>query len=247
MAYSRARTAVPGRHSRPPGAEEVRRACVAVLTMLVAQYALGVFLNLFVTIPASDKHAGMLGEMVSGPFALTVHALLGLSLIGTAIVLLARAVRLEDPAVIALATLALAAIGGAFAAGEIFVKDGGQDSASFTMGLLAGVAMLCYVGVLALLSSPQRRRTHARGAGAGGSARVRHGAGPGSVSGLLADPDPEPELDQDWSERGWPDDGWAEPAWSEPVWSEPLPRRQPQVNVGVTWEAPWSQHPTDRP
>jgi hypothetical protein len=245
MAYSRDRTAVPGRHSRPPGAEEVRRACVAVLTMLVAQYALGIFLNLFVTIPASDRHAGMLGEIVSGPLALTVHALLGLSLIGTAIVLLARAVRLEDPALIALATLALAAIGGAFAAGEIFVSGGGQDSASFTMGLLAGVAMLCYIGMLALLSSPQRRRAHARGAGTGASARSRHGAAPAGASGLLADPYPDPELDRNWPEDAWSEPTWSEPAWSEPAWSEPLPRRQPQVNVGVTWEAPWSQRPGD--
>src|SRR5580704_6969956 len=137
MAYSRAKSAVPGRHSRPPGAEEVRRACLAVLTMLVTQYALGIFLNLYVTVPASDEHASMLDEIASGPFALTVHALLGLSLIGIAIVLLTRVVRLERPALIALATTGLGAIGGAFAAGEIFVKGGGQSSASFTMALLA--------------------------------------------------------------------------------------------------------------
>ena len=240
MAYSRARTTVPGRHSRPPGAEEVRRTCLAVLTMLVAQYALGIFLNLFVTVPASDKHASMLGEITSGPFVLTVHALIGLSLIGTAIVLLARTVRLEEPVLIALATTALAAIGGAFAAGEIFAKDGGQDSASFTMALLAGVAMLCYVGMLAVLSAPQRRRAHAREPQPPAHARA--------VSGLLADPGPfRGEAEPEWSEEGWPEDSWAEPAWSEP-----LPMRKPPANgertvVGVTWEAPWSQGPADWP
>ena len=260
MAYSRAKTAVPGRHSRPPGAEEVRRACLALLTMLVAQYALGIFLNLFVTVPASDAHASMVGEITSGPFMLTVHALLGLSLIGTAIVLLARAVRLENPVLIALATAALGAIGGAFAAGEIFVKDGGQASASLTMALLGGVAMLCYVGMLAQISAPLRARAHARKS----EGPPAHGR---PVSGLLADPDPGgPEQhwpeegwsedgwsEDGWSERRWPEQGWPEQGWAEPVWSQPEPdtgrpplpvrQRQDRTVVGVTWEAPWSRGP----
>jgi hypothetical protein len=250
MAYSRARTTVPGRHTRPPGAEEVRRACLAVLTMLVAQYALGIFLNLFVTVPASDKHAGMVAEVTSGPLALTVHALLGLSLIGTAIVLLARAVRLENPVLITLATAALGAIGGAFAAGEVFVKDGGQNSASFTMALLGGVAMLCYVGMLAQIGAPQRARAHARKA-EGLPAHAR------ATSGLLADPEErwsEDRWSEDgWSEQRWPEDGEPEEGWAEPVWSEPAPpplpvrQRQDRTVVGVTWEAPWSRGPDDWP
>jgi hypothetical protein len=237
MAYSRARTAVPGRHSRPPGAEEVRRTCLAVLTLLIAQYALGIFLNLFATIPASDEHASMVGEITSGPFALTVHALLGLSLVGTAIVLLARAVRLESPVLIALATAALGAIGGAFAAGEVFVKDGGQSSASFTMALLGGVAMLCYVGMLAQISAPQRGRAHARKS-EGLPAHAR------ATSGLLADPEPRwPQ--QRGPQQRWPEEeGWSEPGWSEPG-PPPLPVRQrrDRTVVGVTWEAPWSRGP----
>jgi hypothetical protein len=229
----------------------VRRTCLAVLTMLIAQYALGVFLNIFVTIPASDKHASMLGEITSGPFALTVHALLGLSLLGTAIVLLARAVRLEDPALIALATIALAAIGGAFAAGEVFVKDGGQDSASFTMGLLGGIAMLCYVGMLALISAPQRRharlsdeppahaRTETSGllAGPSRSARERGRARPEgwteegwTEEGWTEEGwTEEGWTEEGWSEEGWPRDPWAEPAWSEPAWPGPAWSGQPQA------------------
>lgn len=276
MAYSRAKTAAPGRHSRPSGAGEVRRTCLAVLTMLIAQYALGVFLDLFVTIPAAARHAGLVGEITSGPFALTVHALLGLALLGTAIMLLARAVRLEDGMLIALSTGALAAIGGAFAAGEIFVKNGGQDSASFTMALLAGVAMLCYVLMLALIGAPQRR--HAR-VPDGPPAHAR------TAPGLLAsqdrdwtEPGPDPDWSQErWSQQSWPGDGWADPSWPgqarpdpgwpgpagrgpagpEPAWAgqqqyqqppPPLPVRRPQERtvVGVTWEAPWSRGPADR-
>jgi hypothetical protein len=252
MAYSRAKSAVPGRHSRPPGAEEVRRACLAVLTMLVAQYALGIFLNLYVTVPASDQHASMLKEIMSGPFALTVHALLGLSLLGVAIMLLTRAVRLEEPALIALATTGLGAIGGAFAAGEIFVKDGGQSSASFTMALLAGVAMLCYVITLALIGSPRRHRGRAVAEQRASHART--------APGLLAGEDDQDWSDQDWTEPAWTEPVWTEPGWSEPprtepAWSDqppPLPVRRRPTNeertaVGVTWEAPWSRGPAQWP
>src|ERR1035437_2106055 len=71
--------------------------------MLVVQYGLGIFLNLYVAVPASDAHAGIFGEIATAPLALTVHALLGLALIGTAILLVARAVAVRDrlPAVLA--------------------------------------------------------------------------------------------------------------------------------------------------
>lgn len=97
-------------------------------------------------------------EIANGPFALTVHATLGLALIVTAIVLLARAVRVEDRLVAVLATIGLTAIGGAFAAGEIFVRNG-QSGASLTMALLTAVALLSYVGVLAWTA--RRRAEHA--------------------------------------------------------------------------------------
>jgi hypothetical protein len=133
----------------------MRQICLAVLVMLVLQYGLGIFLNLYVPVPASDAHAGIVQEIDTAPATLTFHALLGLALIGTAIVLLARAVRARDRIVSVLAGAGLAAIGGAFAAGEAFVKDG-QSGASFAMAALTGVALLCYVCVLAAL--PARRR-----------------------------------------------------------------------------------------
>ncbi len=85
-----------GRHTRRPGRAGLRRVCVAALIMLVVQYGLGIFLNLYVAVPASDAHAGIFGEIATAPLALTVHALLGLALIGTAILLVARAVAVRD-------------------------------------------------------------------------------------------------------------------------------------------------------
>jgi len=87
---------VPGRHIRRAELEGVRRVSLAALIMLVVQYGLGIILNLYIAVPASDAHAGLMQEIASGPLMLTVHALLGLALIGAALVLLVRAVRLGD-------------------------------------------------------------------------------------------------------------------------------------------------------
>jgi hypothetical protein len=149
MAGGLDRLVAPGRHTRRTGQAGLRRMSVAALVMLVVQYGLGIFLNLYVSIPASDAHAGFFQEIATAPLALTVHALLGLGLIGTAVLLVARAVGVRDRLLAVLATAGLTAIGGAFGAGEIFVKNG-QSSASLAMAILTGAALLCYVGVLAL-------------------------------------------------------------------------------------------------
>jgi len=145
----------PGRHTRRPGRAGLRRVCVAALIMLVVQYGLGIFLNLYVAVPASDAHAGIFTEIATAPLALTVHALLGLALIGTAILLVVRAVSVGDRPIAVLASAGLTAIGGAFGAGEIFVRNG-MPGASLAMAVLTGVALLCYVGTLALATAAQR-------------------------------------------------------------------------------------------
>ena len=155
MADGLAKLVVPGRHTRRPGLAGLRRASLAVLIMLVAQYGLGIFLNLYVAVPASDAHAGLMQGIATAPLALSLHALLGLALIGTAIVLVARAVGAADRRFAVLAAAGLTAIGGAFGAGEIFVRNG-QPGASLAMAILTGVALLCYIAVLALASAAQR-------------------------------------------------------------------------------------------
>jgi len=148
---------VPGRHSRRVELEGLRRVSLAALVMLVVQYGLGIILNLYIAVPASDAHAGLMQEIASGPAMLTLHALLGLGLIGAALVLLVRAVRLEDRVIAVLAAAGLTAIGCAFASGEIFVRNG-QSGASLAMALLTGMALLCYIGALTQVSTALRRR-----------------------------------------------------------------------------------------
>ena len=145
----------PGRHTRRPGRPGLRRVSLATLIMLVVQYGLGNFLNLYVAVPASDAHAGIFTEIATSPPALTVHALLGLALIGTAILLVVRAVSVGDRLIAMLASAGLTAIGGAFGAGEIFVRNG-MPGASLAMAILTGVALLCYVGTLALATAARR-------------------------------------------------------------------------------------------
>ena len=128
---------------------------VTMLVMLVIQYGLGIILNLYVEVPASDAHAGILTEIATAPPVLTVHAVLGIALIGTAILLVARAVGVRDRLLAVLATAGLTALGGAFGAGEIFVRNG-QDTASMAMAILTGMALLCYIGTLTLATAAGR-------------------------------------------------------------------------------------------
>jgi len=158
MAGGLDKLAAPGRHTRRQRRAGLRQVSVAMLIMLVLQYGLGIFLNLYVSIPASDAHAGFVQEIATAPPALTVHALLGLGLIGTAIWLVARAVGMRDRLLAVLATAGLTAIGGAFGTGEIFVKNG-QPSASLAMAVLTGVALLCYIGTLVLAATVERQAT----------------------------------------------------------------------------------------
>jgi len=156
------------RHTRPKGRGRPRRArlrqiSVTMLVMLVIQYGLGIILNLYVEVPASDAHAGILTEIATAPPVLTVHAVLGVALIGTAILLVGTAAQIRDRLLAVLATAGLTTLGGAFGAGEIFVRSG-QDTASMAMAILTGMALLCYIGTLTLATAARREDGTARAA-----------------------------------------------------------------------------------
>ena len=131
------------------------RVCLATMLMLAVQFSLGMIVNLYVSVPASDQHAGFVQEVTTAPFTLTVHVLVGLVLIGAAGVFIVRAAGLGDRVVIVLAAAGLGAILGAFAAGEAFVRDG-QTSVSLTMAVLTGAALACYTAALGRLGAARR-------------------------------------------------------------------------------------------
>ena len=111
------------------------RACLATLIALVVQFGLGMWLNLYVPVPSSDQHAGIVQEITNGPLMLTMHALLGTFLIVAAIVLLIRAVRTRHSGAAALTATGLGAILGASLPGSFscatasqrIAVDGGPD------------------------------------------------------------------------------------------------------------------------
>ena len=129
------------------GLTGLRLPCMATLIALAVQFSLGTFVNLYVPVSASDAHASYLREIKTAPVALTAHALLGLLLIGAAGLLLLRAIRIRDGLMIATVAAGFAAISGAFAAGEVFVRNG-QSGTSLAMAVLTGVALVCYVTAL---------------------------------------------------------------------------------------------------
>jgi hypothetical protein len=137
-------------YARRMGRAGLRQPCLVILTGLAVQLALGMVLNLYIAIPVADARASYLREIETAPGVLTAHALIALLLLATAGLMLLRAVALRDLAVIALAATGLATLLGAFAAGELFVKDN-TNSASLTMALLTGTALLCYACLQALI------------------------------------------------------------------------------------------------
>lgn len=133
----------------------LRRASFVALVLLLIQYGLGMYTNLYVNVPAGDQNGGIGKAISNGPAALSVHAVLGFLLTLSAIGLLVQSVMARYWAVFTASVIALVAIVGAAFAGANFTNQGGPDSASMTMAILAGVAMLCYGTALYLLSSPR--------------------------------------------------------------------------------------------
>lgn len=174
-----------GKVARDRGPAGLRPLCLITLIALVIQFVLGIILNLYVTIP-DYSHASYIQEIEKAPGVLTAHALVGLVLLGTAVALLIQAIALRAPAILTLLATGLAALMGAFIAGEVFV-DNGADTASLWMSVLTGVALASYIGVQALAVthagrgrpgpvSPHRAAAHPAAAHRG---HRRHGVGTG--------------------------------------------------------------------
>jgi hypothetical protein len=129
----------------------LRNNCFAATTMLVIEFVLGIWTNIYVTVPDSDQGNGALaafGHAVSGgPVILIMHAILGTLIVVSAITALIRAARLQTPILIVLASASLVAVCTAWLAGSSFVSNG-RDSASFVMATATGTAILGYALLL---------------------------------------------------------------------------------------------------
>ena len=136
--------------------EIARRTALGMGIAVVVQYALGIWVNLYVTVPARDQGGGFFAAigraLANGPVALGIHAGLGLVLVLGSITLVVRSVLSRNRALIVLSSLFLLAVLGAASSGASFV-DSGSDSASASMAMLTGVALICSLLTLFVLGS----------------------------------------------------------------------------------------------
>lgn len=123
----------------------------AAVVMLLIEYGLGIWVNLYAQLPASGKGKGTFAAfgaaVANGPAALTLHALLGTLLLVTATTLVIRAAAARKAAATVIGAVALLAIIAAWLSGARFTGDG-ADGASFSMAMATAAALLCYVIIL---------------------------------------------------------------------------------------------------
>lgn len=137
----------------------LRRAYLVMSLLLLAQFLLGMAVNLFVTIP--DRHPGAqpanyfadsastIGWAIpSGGAWLAAHVSLGLALIVGGLAVIILAARSRSRIAVGTAVLAAAAVTGAAFNGASFL-DFNQDYSSMIMAALFAVALASYVVGLA--------------------------------------------------------------------------------------------------
>jgi hypothetical protein len=142
-------------HSRQ---DDLRRISLGMSIALLVQYALGMWVNLYVTVPKRDHGGGVLAAvgraLANGPAALGAHASLGLILVLGSVMLVIRAIRARYRVTMVTSLVSLLAVAGAAGTGAAFVNTG-NDGASLGMALLTAVALLCFqLNLYVLPSSP---------------------------------------------------------------------------------------------
>ena len=142
----------------------LRRGSLAVLVLTVLEYGLGMYVNLYVSVPAADHGGGFAhglgGAIASGPVVLGAHAVTGLLLGLAALGVLVQAVLSRRRGAIAASALGLLALALADVAGTGYTSTG-DAGASMAMAVLAGAALLCYAANLHLLRCPRTAASEA--------------------------------------------------------------------------------------
>jgi hypothetical protein len=142
--------AVQKMESRQAG---LRQASLAILIVLIAQFALGIGVNLYVTLPAAG-HPGHGSWFGNGPL-LALHAALGMFLILAAIFVLVRAILARNMTLIITSAAGLVAILLAAFFGSGFT-DKLTNGYSLGMALATAVALACYAVGLYVVPAPRK-------------------------------------------------------------------------------------------
>ena len=125
----------------------LRQASLAILIVLIAQFGLGMGVNLYVTLPTAG-HPGHGSFFSNGPL-LALHATLGMFLILSAISVLVRAIRARNATLMVTSAAGLVAILLAAFFGSRFT-DKLINGYSLGMALATAAALACYaVGLYA--------------------------------------------------------------------------------------------------
>ena len=144
---------VQKRVSRQAG---LRRASLAILIVLIVQFALGIGVNLYVTLPAAG-HPGHASWFGNGAL-LALHAALGMFLILAAIFVLVRAIMARSVTLIVTSAAGLVAILLAAFFGSGFT-DKLTDGYSLGMAIAFAVALACYTIGLYVMSTRRSERS----------------------------------------------------------------------------------------
>ena len=143
----------------PPSAQKMasrqaglRRASLAILIVLIVQFALGISVNLYVTLPAAG-HPGHSSWFGNGAL-LALHASVGTFLVLAAIFVLVRSIMARNRTLILTSAAGLVAIFLAFFFGSNFT-DKLTNGYSLGMAIAFAAALACYV--IGLYAASTRR------------------------------------------------------------------------------------------
>ena len=143
----------------PPSAQKMqarqaglRQASLAIVIVLIVQFALGISVNLYVTLPAAG-HPGHASWFGNGPL-LALHAALGMFLVLAAVFVLVRAIMARNRTLIATSAAGLVAIFLAFFFGSNYT-DKLTNGYSLGMAIAFAAALACYA--IGLYAASTRR------------------------------------------------------------------------------------------
>ena len=144
----------------PPSAQKMqarqaglRQASLAIVIVLIVQFALGISVNLYVTLPAAG-HPGHASWFGNGPL-LALHAALGMFLVLAAVFVLVRAIMARNRTLIATSAAGLVAIFLAFFFGSNYT-DKLTNGYSLGMAIAFAAALACYIVGLYVLTARRR-------------------------------------------------------------------------------------------
>jgi hypothetical protein len=149
-------TARPMSRAAVAATAHVRRASLVVIVLLLAEYGMGMYVNLYVTVPRVDHGGSVRSAISNGPAVLSAHAVIGLLLGLSALAVLVLSITARKIGVMIASAAGLLALVIASAAGTSFTSTG-QPAESMAMSVMFGVAVLCYAVILYLMPSPARR------------------------------------------------------------------------------------------